>query len=95
MITGTQLNVVGNDWRNGIVVFTLDGIPSSPYDLARVTNETGARCRFPWYTNSSLAPTEHIFTFTVVSTSSQTTTDTGKPVTGSSQYYGVQFFYFS
>ncbi|KAG9034881.1 hypothetical protein FRB95_012438 [Tulasnella sp. JGI-2019a] len=92
--TGTAFNVVGNDWHDGIVTFTLDGVASAPYDLGSAINSTAVRCRFPWYNRTGLAPTTHTFTFSLTAPSAQVLTDTGY-VPGGSVYYGIQFFYFS
>ncbi|KAG8863962.1 hypothetical protein FRB96_006835 [Tulasnella sp. 330] len=92
--TGTEFNVVGNDWHDGIVTFTLDGVPSAPYDLGTAINSTAVRCRFSWYNRTGLAPTSHTFTFNLTAPSNQVLTDTGY-VPGYSVYFGIQFFYFS
>lgn len=94
IVPGTEFNVVGNDWHDGIVTFTLDGVPSAPYDLGSAINSTAVRCRFPWITRTGLAAAQHTFTFNLTAPSDQVLTDTGY-VPGYSVYYGVQFFYFS
>jgi len=94
--TGTEFNVVGNDWRDGLVTFTLDGVNSAPYDLGSATNNTGARCRFPWYTQTGLDPTvEHSFQMSLTAPSTNVVEAGGVEKPGSAQYYGLQFFYFS
>lgn len=85
---------MGNDWRDGIVTFTLDGETGAPYDLTSATNFTGPRCRFSWYTRSNLTADTHSFTMSLVGPSANVYTDTGV-VPGASAYYGLQFYYYS
>lgn len=94
-LVGTEFNVVGNDWRNGMVIFTLDGVSDQPYDLGSVTNDTSSRCRFPWITRQNLAPTTHTFTFSLIAPSETVMVQPGDIESGANAYYGVQFFYFS
>ncbi|KAG8874961.1 hypothetical protein FRB98_008145, partial [Tulasnella sp. 332] len=93
--TGTEFNVVGNDWRDGLVTFTLDGEAQAPYDLGLATNSTEGRCRFPWYSHSGLSAKEHTFTFNLTAPSPSVLQDDGSQAPGDSVYYGVQFFYYS
>lgn len=92
---GTEFNLVGNDWRNGIVHFTLDGVQFPPYDLSSTGNISGARCGFPWWTQTGLAPIEHTFVFSLVGPSPSVMTDSGSTQPGAGLYYGLQFFYFT
>lgn len=92
--SGTEFNVVGDDWRDGILLFTLDGNQLPPHDLSSATDNIGTRCRFPWYTSTDLSPTEHSFTFSLIAPSRQVAHGWGDSPGNTTAYY-VRFFYFS
>lgn len=93
---GTEFNVVGNDWHDGIVIFTLDGVASPPFDLSSEIHNVDVRCRFSWYNRTGLTPTTHNFTFSLVAPSAAVASDNvGGTVPGNATYYGLQFYYFS
>ncbi|KAG9034880.1 hypothetical protein FRB95_012437 [Tulasnella sp. JGI-2019a] len=94
--TGTEFNVVGDDWRNGLVTITIDGQPQAQYDLGKANrNSSTSRCMFPLYNQTGLAPTRHTFEFSLTEASPFVPNKDGTQRPGSNAYIGVKLFYFS
>jgi hypothetical protein len=95
-LLGTDLYVWGNDWRNGLVDYTIDGEPVFDHliDL-HTTDSTAGRCRFTWFTKTGLAPTTHTFQFNLTGPSLGLINTTQGYLSGTAANLGLQFFYYT
>ncbi len=96
LLPGTDLYVWGNDWRNGLVNYTIDGEPvfNQLIDL-HTTDSTAGRCRFTWFTKTGLTPTTHTFQFNLTGPSLDLINTTQGYLNGSAANLGLQFFYYT